>query len=301
MRIVHVDTGREMRGGQRQVLLLLEGLAGEGHDCVLLARKGSPLADAGRNAGIPVYAATAAQLWLRSGRADLVHAHDGRAHTLAALLSRRPFLVSRRVAFSVGRSVLSAWKYRRASRYLAISEYVRGKLLEAGVPPEPIDVVYDAVKVQVREPDWSPEYPAVAIDSTDPQKGRDLIEQARKLSGIEVLFSNDLQRDLQRASMFVYISRSEGLGSAALLALSMGVPVIASLTGGLAEVFEDGVSGLHVTNDVPSIVRAMRRILSDQALALRLITEGRRRVAERFSERQMTDGTLAAYRRVLAG
>ncbi len=39
MRTLHVDTGRELRGGQWQALYLIERLS----DAVLLARAGSPL------------------------------------------------------------------------------------------------------------------------------------------------------------------------------------------------------------------------------------------------------------------
>ena len=46
MRILHLDSGREMRGGQWQVLRLLEGLRAAGHDVTLLARAGAPLAEA---------------------------------------------------------------------------------------------------------------------------------------------------------------------------------------------------------------------------------------------------------------
>ena len=43
MRILHLDSGREMRGGQWQALRLMEGLAAAGVDQTLLARAGSPL------------------------------------------------------------------------------------------------------------------------------------------------------------------------------------------------------------------------------------------------------------------
>ena len=43
MRLLHIDAGREMRGGQWQVLYLLERLAAAGHNITLLARLGSPL------------------------------------------------------------------------------------------------------------------------------------------------------------------------------------------------------------------------------------------------------------------
>lgn len=288
-----------MRGGQHQVLLLL-GLQSEaGHHPILLARKNSPLYQAAAEAGHPVHAAGPGGVLKYSGMVDLVHAHDARAHTLCAMASRQRYVVSRRVAFPVKGSPLSKWKYRSATRYLAVSRFVAGELEASGIPSEEIDVVFDAVPGAAGRNEWSPERPAIALASDDPMKGRDLILQAAKISGVEVMYSRNLPKDLQAASMFLYITRSEGLGSAALLAMNMGVPVIASKVGGLAEVFEDGVSGLYVKNEPPEIAKAMRRILGNSSLAEQLIEGGRRRIADRFTPRHLLDGTQAAYVKAL--
>ena len=42
MRILHLDAGREMRGGQWQVLRLIEGLAAAGVESILMARENAP-------------------------------------------------------------------------------------------------------------------------------------------------------------------------------------------------------------------------------------------------------------------
>ena len=300
LRVLHIDTGAEMRGGQRQVLLLLKAMQSAGHRCTLLARRRSPLWEAAAETGFPVYRATARNVWKYSKGSDIVHAHDAHGHTLAAIGSRQKFVVSRRVAFPVRRNLTSMWKYRKPSRYLAVSQFVARELQKAGVREDKIDIVYDAVE-NIEAGAWNPEFPAVTLDSKDKQKGRDLVEQAAKASGIEMLFSGDLARDLRRASMFVYITRSEGLGSAALLAMNMGVPVIASRIGGLAEVFVDGISGIYVNNDVTEIVRAMRRVLGTKSLAQNLIEGGKARIAECFTVEHMLRSTLNAYGRAFSG
>ena len=43
---IHIDTGREMRGGQRQVLFLSRGLAELGHRVLVVTPAGAPLAGA---------------------------------------------------------------------------------------------------------------------------------------------------------------------------------------------------------------------------------------------------------------
>jgi hypothetical protein len=301
VRIVHIDTGPEMRGGQFQVLLLLNGLAERGYSQVLLARKQSPLWQAAKRAGHQVSSSTFFEVWRWSKLAGtVVHAHDARAHTLAAVASRAEIVVSRRVAFPVKQSLASRWKYGRAARYLAVSRFVGNTLIAAGICREKIDVVYDGVEEGPVCAPWDSELSVVALESRDPGKGRDLMVQAAALANVPVVYSDDLVRDLQHASMFIYLTSSEGLGSAALLAMSMGVPVIASRVGGLAEVFVDNESGIYVENDVGEIAAAIRRLRADPELARCLGQRGRQRIQECFTKERMINGTLRAYERALA-
>src|SRR5438552_3198048 len=143
MRILHLDAGREMRGGQWQVLRLIEGLAAEGVESTLLARKDAPLYAAARRQGWRVEPLGLTRAVLEQRSHTLVHAHDARSHTLGTMLRSRPLVVARRVAFPVG----SAWKYGTARRYIAVSEFVKGVLIEGGVAAEKISVVYDGVPV----------------------------------------------------------------------------------------------------------------------------------------------------------
>jgi hypothetical protein len=232
--------------------------------------------------------------------ADIVHVHDAHSHTLAAIASRRRFVVSRRVGFAVGRSPFSQWKYARARRYLAISHFVAAQLSRGGIPDDWIDVIYDAIRPDALSDDWSPEYPAVGLASADPQKGRDLLVRAARIAQVPLILSDKLAYDLRRASMFVYITRSEGLGSAALLAMSMGVPVVASRIGGLPEVVEDGVSGLLVENEAGEIAAGIQRILQHPETARAFIQNGKAKIAARFTPDHLIAATLASYRRALA-
>ncbi len=293
-----------MRGGQHQVLLLLKALRDGGHDSVLLAHQDGQLAKVAAEQGFQVHPASLMGTWKHSRQVDIVHAHDAKAHTLAALAAGGRFVVSRRVAFPVQRSAPSIWKYRRAALFLAVSQFVMRELQSAGVPREKIDVVHDAVDTSNILPlqqaeNWNGSLPAVALASDDPLKGKDLVQQSASAETIPILFSHNLLADLSQASMFVYITRSEGFGSAALLAMEMGVPVIASRVGGMAEVFEDNVSGIYVENDQKKIREAMRRVLAEPGLAQRLILAGRKRVRDRFTRETLLENTLASYRRAL--
>jgi len=133
-----------MRGGQWQVLRLIAGLSSAGIESTLLARAEGPLFAAAHKEGwrVEPIGLTRAVRELRGH--DLIHAHDARSHTMATLLRSRPLVVARRVAFPVG----SRWKYGKARRYIAVSEFVKGVLIEGGVAPGDILVTDGVDKLQ---------------------------------------------------------------------------------------------------------------------------------------------------------
>jgi Glycosyl transferases group 1/Glycosyltransferase Family 4 len=290
MRVLHLDCGKEMRGGQWQVLALLQGL-GAGH--TLLTASDGPLMKAALARGINAQPLNMLSIATLSKQADLTHAHDARSHTWAATLSGCPLVVSRRVAFPINQSFLSRWKYGRAERYLAVSEHVKRTLVEAEVPETKISVVYDGVDIP---PAPSSGDQVLAFHTGDPMKGSDLLDEAARIGGFQVRYSTNLEADLPKAAVFVYITRSEGLGSAALLAMAMGVPVVASRVGGLPEIVAEEKTGILTDNDPEAIAASVAKALANRE---ELGRNARLAVEQRFSTRQMVDRTRDAYRQVL--
>jgi len=280
VRTLHVDTGRELRGGQWQALYLIERLS----DAVLLAREGSPLFAEAARRKVEVRGLSFRSLAAGARRADLVHVHDARAHTMAALAGIAPLIVSRRVAFPVRSGFLSARKYATATLYLAISNYVAARLMDAGVPGDKIRVVYDGV-------------PIPELGRPRPGRVVALASKPVEIPEVSVELTSDLWRDLSTASVFVYKSDLEGLGSAALAAMALGVPVVASAVGGLPEVVEDGKTGFLVTDG--DFQKPVRRLLDDTTLAAGMSRAGRERVEREFSVEGMVEKTMRAYREVL--
>jgi glycosyltransferase involved in cell wall biosynthesis len=280
MRVLHLDAGRDMRGGQWQALRLIEGLAAEGVESTLLARSGSPLFDAARRGGWRVEPVGWARTFVQARTHDLIHAHDARSHTFGAFVSGRPLVVSRRVAFPVR----SRWKYARPARFLAVSEFVKSALVAGGVPAEKISVVYDGVPLLERS-----------------QGSRVIaVRKDEVATELNLAITRHLEADLRDAAMLVYLTASEGLGSGALLAMSAGVPVIASRVGGLPEVVRHRETGLLVENTAESVAAAIRELTEDRALARRLGEAGRRAVSERFTVAHMVSRTMEVYRQALS-
>jgi len=301
MRIVHLDLGGELRGGQRQVLLLARGLGERGHGQVLLAPAGSPLLGESLRLGLGARPAGWAALALEARAADLVHAHDARAHTMAVLAAPdRPVVVSRRVAFPVREGLLSRWKYRRAARFLAVSEFVKGRLLEAGVEAARISVVYDGVEMAPPQRPASRSRLVIAPASADPGKGSALAQESCRRAGIELRLSNELERDLAEAALLLYLSECEGLGSAILLAMARGVPVLASRVGGIPELIEHRRTGLLVDNDAEVVAAELSWMLANLDYAAALAVAARAQIPARFSDAIMVAQTEQAYEQVVS-
>jgi hypothetical protein len=291
MRILHLDSGREMRGGQWQALRLHAGLLQRGHESFLLARDDSPMLATAQKAKLPCAVLRPLRIAAMSLGYDLVHAHDARSHTMGAVLVSKPLVVSRRVAFPVRDAAMSRLKYSRASLFLAVSRHVALQLRNAGVGHDRIEVVYDGVAVP---PEMAHGDAIIAPHTLDPQKGMALAQAAAKLAGVGIEISVDLPADLPRARALVYLTHSEGLGSGVLLGMAYGVTVIASNVGGIPELIQDCVNGILVENEPKSVAAALRCI--DPALG----KAARATVLQRFSEDHMIKATITAYKQVLA-
>jgi glycosyltransferase involved in cell wall biosynthesis len=95
-------------------------------------------------------------------------------------------------------------------------------------------------------------------------------------------------------------SRSEGIPNIALEAMALGKPVVATRVGGIPDIITDGEEGLLVSpEDPPSLARALRRVLDDEALAGRLGGRGRDRVRKSFTPAARAAAVLSLYRELL--
>ena len=110
----------------------------------------------------------------------------------------------------------------------------------------------------------------------------------------------DIADLLSACDVFVLPSLFEGLPLSILEAMAAAKPVVATSVGGNPEVIADGETGLLVPPaDPAALAAALRRVLSDAALAARLAAAGHAEVQRGYSVDAMVRGVTAVYAELL--
>jgi glycosyltransferase involved in cell wall biosynthesis len=162
IRVLHVDTEKGWRGGERQTLWLAAEMAKRGHESVVAARLGEPLAARASAAGLsvidcrPVSELDPRAAWrlrreILARRFDVVHAHTAHAVAIGAMATLGtgvPLVVARRVDFPLRGNAGTRWKYGRAARIVAVSNAVANVLVAGGIARSRIAVVPDGVDLR---------------------------------------------------------------------------------------------------------------------------------------------------------
>jgi len=217
---------------------------------------------------------------------------------------------------------------RRAAHVVTPSSYLRDLALGWGVPPGRATVLPNPApplpelrpRDELRAELGFAGPTLVFAGRLTAQKSLDVGIEAARRAGVPLVIAGDgpdrdaLERlvharflgpqprqrvlELFRAADASLLSSSwENFPHTVVEALAVGTPVIATRTGGVAEVVHDGVNGLVVApDDVDALAQAIERFVSDAALAGRLRAEAAASVAEYAPER-----VYARLEEILAG
>jgi glycosyltransferase involved in cell wall biosynthesis len=89
----------------------------------------------------------------------------------------------------------------------------------------------------------------------------------------------------------IHAIRTEGFGMVVVEAMAAGVPVIASDVPACREVLDGGRCGLLVpVGDAPALADAIRPVLDDRALRMRLVQAASERVRSHYHVKRMAAG-----------
>ncbi len=162
---LHIDTARGWRGGQSQVLHIVQGLRAIGHRAALVAhpdgellrrmREGHDLIPIAAHGEVDLSAAWRLSRVIKRLTPDLVHAHDPHAVAMAstalsilAPTPKPPLVATRRIVSPMARNSFSRWKYSQIDCFLATSVALRDRLAAEGIPRAKITIVHEGVDVE---------------------------------------------------------------------------------------------------------------------------------------------------------
>lgn len=118
---------------------------------------------------------------------------------------------------------------------------------------------------------------------------------------IGAIAHEDVPNQLNTFDVYVALSRAESFGVAVLEASACGLPVVVSDVGGLPEVVVNDMTGFIVPSmDVDAAVKALERLVLNDDLRVRMGSDGRTWVMERYSWEKSLDIMLDAYQSVFA-
>jgi glycosyltransferase involved in cell wall biosynthesis len=316
LRVMHVDTATQWRGGQVQLLHLVRGMVARGHEVLVGCVRGAPLWSRLEGVGaqrlvLPAGRSLRGAVAAARQRVDLVAAHTSHAHTVClglALVPRAPpLVVHRRVDFLPS----GGWKYRQPAAIIAVSHAVARALGTAGVTG--VTVVHSGVVPPAVTTAATDAPTVLAVGALVAHKGHDVLARAAAMlpgvdigvvgegsvrpTGMRLLgWRDDVPALLAGAQVFVHPSIQEGLGTAAIEAMMAGLPVVVTDAGGLPEVV--GEHGICVpAGDAEALADGIRRALAGAHPSTKTAQDWAR---ERFSVDRMVDETITVYERVIS-
>lgn len=151
MRILHIDTGKEWRGGQRQAFFLHEGLINHGYESRMVCHSDGELVKRAKNTIPLAFRSELAPSYIfklikiiKEFKPDIIHSHDSHSLTpciVAATINSSFKLVhTRRVDYPL-KKFFNKYKSKRVN-LAAVAEAVRESIAASGIPKDRITKIF---------------------------------------------------------------------------------------------------------------------------------------------------------------
>ena len=216
---------------------------------------------------------------------------------------------------------------RHTTAYIAISSFLKAKLVESGLPPDKIHVVHNMANTPDTATDAAHGGYALFCGRLSEEKGLDVLLEAARLAPeipIRIAGDGELRATLEKAApsnvqflglqdraalakiyaaaRFAVVPSTwwETFGLVAVEAMGHGLPVVAAKSGALPEIVLDGETGLLVPpRDPAALATALRTLWSDPIRCATLGQAARARAVEHFSRDNYFQGIMNVYQHVI--
>ena len=161
MNILHISSAKTWRGGERQVLYLIQGLQESNHSNFLMSPNGSALnLKSGLNSNLVlgfkkgvfglIQNILSVKKFCESNKIDIIHGHDSHAHTLLWMAYRfggltTKSIVTRRLINPVKNRSINKYNYEKVEKIICISEAVKSILIPSIKNPSRLIVIHSSI------------------------------------------------------------------------------------------------------------------------------------------------------------
>lgn len=222
--------------------------------------------------------------------------------------------------------------YQEVSRYIAVSDFYRRKMIEFGFPAEQVVHIPNFVDVERFAENANGGCYCLYFGRLSEEKGLfTLLEAARKCPEIPLIIvgsgpleaalqekaagdniqnvtfagfktGKELQRIVGEARFTIIPSEwYENCPMSVLESLAMGKAVVGADIGGIPELITDGDDGLtFVPGDANSLAAAMRQLWTTPEKTREMGMAGREKVAKKYSPQKCFEKTMSLYRELLS-
>ena len=216
---------------------------------------------------------------------------------------------------------------RQTSKYIAVSEFIKRKLVKSGISAKKISVIYNGLDFRQSKPRPHKRLVIGSAGRLHPVKGYDLLIQAfaemknkrlrLKIAGVGVELDNlqklaqdlgvssrvefigfekDIYKFLDTIDVYVQSSKSEGFGLAVVEAMAQAMPVVVTPAGSLREIVKNGKTGYISADFEPtSIAMAISLAVENYESSKQIGENAKKYVTENFDIKQWVENTEKVF------
>lgn len=284
---------------------------------------------------IDIKSAWAIANYCKENSIGIIHAHNGRDYWIAVLAKcfypNLKVVITRHILSPLKGTLLHRWLHKKIDRVIAVSQAVKNGI--SVFPSDKITVIHNGIDIDAfyaatpgmlrKELNLSPSTKIVGmVGRVNPSKGHatfiqsipeildkhphtafvivgggEYISQLKEMNrAVHFLGKrSDVPQIMKDLDIFVMASPNEPFGLVTVEAMAAGAAVVATNSGGTAEIIVDGESGLLIPPKDPArLAEAVVKILNDDNLATKLRAGGIER-ARQYNIENMVLNTQKIY------